>query len=731
MRGHFSQDDIQFLSTSGIQNNSPFSNYNATGDKTSTQVSTADSALEGYWRFSGGASGELDLSLSNNNLVPLAKQAVEDGTLTTLLREAADNLRFLPGPLENSDLGVKSSGITYAADEPPIADAISPYVASGTVFQSPNADFSIGFLYCKREDVPNNQVRTVLSYGTIPSTNTNTTRDANYGWAIVMDTAENVFMNMALNEAGSPGNMYLANIGNVASSGQITAGAFRANKNNGPGSSYEGFKEGNFSSSHPDAWNHYCWTFDASAGTLSCYFNGELVDKTINPDLVNGRFTVQNPLDPSARLISMLMYQQSPWDWGDTDFADFDCYLTDLCYFSKTLTEPEVRYIARNGIDAAVGTPTSGVIGGFVHGQDTASGVIGGYQQGLDTASGVVGGYMPGGLIASGIIGGYVSGVVFGTGTIGGFVRGLDSVSGILGGYVQGLDIGSGLVAGYIRGQEVGSGVLGGLLLGGTVGSGILGGLINASALGSGYIGGFIIGGLEGRLEFDAGYTVEVRSSKDFDAQLEVAKAATADFDAKVVIFQDEIPPLVDIIIPDATVSGLAPPFNQYFIAKASGQQGKTINSTRWNFGDLTPSVSVSESGAGCYPVQHQFTGSGFYIVKFEAIDSDGLHSSATRIVNAASGIDPVTISLSGVPRSGNAGLVVDFNTSVDILPDGVSVITSLLDFDDGQKTLSFSPTHVYTEPGTYKPLWMIRDSRGIIWTDSLDSGNDYWDRGF
>jgi hypothetical protein len=234
------------------------------------------------------------------------------------------------------------------------------------------------------------------------------------------------------------------------------------------------------------------------------------------------------------------------------------------------------------------------------------------------------------------------------------------------------------------------------------------------------------LGGLQGHFEFDAGFTIDVLAATDFDAQLEIAKTVNSDFDAKVVIFQDEIPPLVDIIIPDDTVTGQAPPFNQYFIAKASGQQGKTIDSTRWTFGDLTPPEEVSASGDGCYPVQHRYAASGFYIAKFEAIDSDGLHASATRIINAASGIEPVIITVSGVPRSGDAELIVDFTTKVDTIPDNVSISTQLLNFDDGQTSSAFSPTHSYTQPGTYKPIWCVRDSRNVIWCDSLEPGSDY-----
>ena len=83
-------------------------------------------------------------------------------------------------------------------------------------------------------------------------------------------------------------------------------------------------------------------------------------------------------------------------------------------------------------------------------------------------------------------------------------------------------------------------------------------------------------------------------------------------------------------------------------------------------------------------------------------------------------------VTLSGVPRAGEAELLVDFTTTIDTIPEGVSVATQLLNFDDGQTTISFNPTHAYTQPGTFKPVWCVRDSRGVIWCDSLEAGNDY-----
>jgi len=716
LKGRFTNDDLLYFAASGIGSSSSKPGF--IDQLSTTQVSINNSALEGYYRFSGGASGELDLSTKANDLVLLAKQAFDDGAITGGTNvESVYNLRFIPGPLEQSDLGVKCSGVSYAGNLPNL-NPIPFYVGSGVGFQSPQDGFSVGFRLAKREDPGGSlDFEAILCYGVAPDQVNESNTDPNFGWIIGMDDDD--CMRMVLSKDGVS-NMYLAGASNAAQAGQYDVGMYQIGLVSDVANTYEQFKDGAFEPARFDSFAHYCFTYDSTTKQLRAYLNGTLVDRTY----VDG--DIQNPADPTARLLTLFHHQDGiPWVFDET-LTDSDAIMTDLFYFSDTLTDQEVRYIAFNGIDSVTGTAVSGTIGGYMQGQDTGSGIIGGLSRGQDSASGIMGGYLAAGTIASGLIGGYVSGVVFGDGTIGGFVQGLDTMSGIMGGYMAASDVGSGMIAGYIQGQDVASGVIGGLIIGGQLASGILGGHMFASDQASGVLGGFIIGGLQGNFDFDASFTVEAIAAKDFDAQLEIAKTASSDFDAKLIIFQDETGPLVEIQTPSSNLEGLAPPFNQYFIGKASGTQGKTITQTRWDFGDFTPVVSVAESGAGCYPVQHRFAGSGFYTVKFEAIDSDGLHASDTLIVNAASGIDPVIVSLSGVPRSGNAGLTVDFDTVFDIIPPGVSIVSRLLAFDDGQSTISLNPTHVYTEPGTYKPIWVVKDSRGVIWSDSLEAGNDY-----
>ena len=686
MRGTFDTGEIQALAVSGIQVPT-ITGYTPT--LTKTQVVIGDNNLEGYWRFNGDVqySGIRDLSLKGNDLDPLGQKNNINGVSSAATR----TLKFLSGPLANSDLGVQCSGITYAGQSNGSTNLVPPFAVSGVAFDSPQNGFSVGFLMSKRNSPAINTQETMLCYGTVGANGVaNSIVDFNKGWTIYADETNNIKMLVSVG-----GTSYFKNLSNAAQSGQIVCGSFDGASIYSDLTRFNNYEFGNSKPPRIDFWSHYCWAYDSSSKELICYVNGQEVDRKrtqYDVDPLNGGppsgLNPLIPVNPAARMITFFSPQMSaPWDFSASNLNDENTILTDVFYFSRTLSEPEVRYISQNGIDDSQRITVSGLIGGYVVGSDVGSGLIGGYQRGQDSVSGIIGAMSFGAFDASGIIGGYVSGVMFES-----------TVSGVVGGYIHGYDFGSGIIGGYIRGT-------------GSV---------------SGIFGGFVLGGLRGSMQFDGGFTVQAIAAQDFDSQLVIRQATNADFDAKIVIFQVETGPLVDIITPNATVSGVTAPFNQYFVGAASGTQGKSIVQARWTFGDLTPAVTVLESGAGFYPNQHYYASSGFFIAKFEAIDSNGLHGSATRIINATSGISPVIISVSGVPRSGNAALIVDFTTTVDNLPPGVAINASLLNFDDGQSTITFNPTHVYSEPGTYKPIWCVRDSRGVIWCDSLEAGNDF-----
>lgn len=688
MRGAFAKNEVAALAASGIQNPT-IAGYTPT--QTKTQVTIGNPNLEGYWRFNGldgGGSGTRDLSIKVHHLKPFGEEKNRNGQSDPSTR----TFRFLPGPLKDSDLLVQCSGLSYTGTTPG-ATPLAPFAVSGGFLNSPQNGFSVGFLMARRDTPATNNTNPMLTYGLLGSNSAaSTTIDFNRGWTILADSQNNVKMVMSVG-----GNGFYNNTSIGAQSGQIVCGTFEGDSIYEDLTRFNNYLFGNPRGPRLDFWSHYCWTYDPINKELKCYVNGLEVDRKttkfdIDP-LNGGPASGLNPIvpvNPAARMMTFLCHQtDAVWKFDGTANRDSNSVITDVFYFSDELTPSEVRYIAQNGIDGADGTTVSGIIGGYILASEQASGIIGGYNRGQDTASGIIGGWNFGAFAASGSIGGYVSGVVF-------FAA---APSGSIGGYIHAMDLGSGLIGGYIKGAGMASGIL----------------------------GGFILGGLRNSMQFDGSFVVQAFAAKDFDSQLTIRKNTTSDFDAKLVIFQAETGPLVEIIIPGSTEYVTSAPFNQYFIGTASGTQGKSIVQTRWTFGDLTPAVTVAESGGmGLYPVQHHYAGSGFFIAKFEAIDSNGIHGSATRIINAVAGIDPVIVSLSGVPRSGSAALVVDFTTTVNILPPGVSLTASLLNFDDGQSTITFNPTHTYTEPGVYKPIWAVRDSRGVIWGDSLESGNDF-----
>ena len=721
MKGNFSDSELSTLATTGIDLTTSLDGM--TDAQQTTLINIEDPNLLGYWRFSGSpvgsiTSGTRDLSFKQNHLFHLARSIAEQGNsgpwANLSASNPAHNLRYIPAMHSNSSLAVKCSGITFDGNIFNNNVAVSPFIASGADFYNLDAGFSIGFWYCQKEVTPvANVAKYIMGWGLAPNTSQQTTT-ANASWSIVLDDAQNIKMILS-----KDGKMYYDAGINAAKAGSVECGVFKNADNDN--NEIENFKQGLFGPAHPSSWNHYVWTYD---GTYAkCYLNGNQVDyKYVGA--INVPYGPGALEDNTQKLISFFVPQVSAWTWksrNDTntvDIADFDGILTDVFCFDKALTEPEVRYVCYNGIADVPRVEVSGIFGGYTHGLDSVSGIYASYIRGLDLASGIFANYTFGVYDVSGIIGGYIDGLAITTlsGIFANYIKGAELTSGIFASFIPGLDVSSGIMAGYTRGLDTTSGIFGAMT----------------------------IGGLLSRVDFDSSYQVSAKGSKSFDSFAHIFKTNSEDFDAKAYVYQDELPPYVEILVPYVNVSGLVPPFNQYFVATASGRQGKTIASTRWTFGDLTPMIigtvsgntgtsnilSQTYSNNNLYTENHVYAQSGFFIAKFEAVDSNGLHGSDSLIVSLASGIDPVYITISGVPRQGYEDLVVDFSTKIERMPNGVSLITQLTNFGDGKTSIISNPTHTYVEPGEFNPVFIVRDSRGVIWSDSIQNGIDYKESG-
>jgi hypothetical protein len=716
MNGNFSGSELSSLATNGIDVTTGVVGF--TDEQSVQSVLIDDPNLLGYWRFNGGPAGSGTRDLANkNHLIPLAKTISEAGTIWTGAgnsNNAAHNLRFVPAGLGNASIQTTCSGITYAGNSFNNAYAVSPFVASGADFYNLDTVFTIGFWYCQKSTTPAaDSIKYIMGWGLAPNI-VNQTTNANASWSIVVDDLQNIKMIMS-----NDGTMYYDGATNAAKAGSVACGIF--NNPNEEINNIENFRQGTFGPGSPSSWNHYTWTYDGNYA--KCYFNGILVDyKYVGA--INVPYGAGILEDNTQKLISFFVPQTSAWTWkskNDTNtinIADFDGVLTDVFCFDRVLSEQEVRYIAYNGIADVPKVTVSGIIGGYLYGSNLGSGITASYITGSELASGIFANYLMGVYDSSGVFGGYITGQASNqaSGIVANYLIGANYYSGIWGGYTYGSSVASGIVAAYTRGIDTVSGVFGGMT----------------------------IGGLDARIEFDASYQVIGKGSKSFDSFAHIYKTNSNDFDAKAYIYQDELPPLVQILTPYINVSGLSTPFDQYFVGFASGRQGKSINQTRWYFGDLTTRVTGSVSGYNGYatiqginyPVDnlyaesHRYAQSGFFIAKFEAIDSDGIYSSDSIIINAASGVDPVYITISGVPQAGYEDLTVSFNTKVERLPANTSIVTQLVDFGDGKTSIINNPTHIYLEPGEFNPVFIVRDSRGVIWSDSTNNGIDYKDIG-
>lgn len=686
MIGSFTKNDIDFLATSGIRDDKVLGGYQS--DLSMTSVDTADEDLQGYWRFSGpdAGSGITDLSIKGNNLRHIAREVLDDGSFSSA-DNAAYNLRYVPMPFLNAPLNTQASGITYADNEPAINNIVAPFATSGSAFDLAPSGFSVGMWVCVREaTAQTDDYYGLVAFGPVPDFSTNTSFiDAS--WFIFMDEFENMRMLMS-----TDGQMHMEPNSRNNTQGNIECGVFGTPSLTKDAYGVPGCNNiGIFEAANVTGWQHLIWSYDhknsslvGGSGVLTCYFNGEPIDRRPVP---SSGFHI--PMQPDARMMTVYMHQQDgiPWGFGST-FGDNDIndpVITDLFYMSRALTDEEARSIAMQGISPPIATPASGFLGGFILAVAGVSQPLGGYIRGLDTASGVLAGYMQGANGASGIMAGYMQGQDFGSGILAGFMDGINVISGVLAGYMQGASSSSGVFAGYMQGA---------------------------------------ISAIE---RFDAAFTVNAVTAAQFDAQVQLTQRISAQFDAQVQLFKPECPPSVQIIVPQNGVSGVNTPLNQYFIGSGTADQNKTIVRAEWLFADLTSSQVVSASGANqdLFPISHVFSQSGYYTVRFTVTDSEGLSASDTTVINLASGVPPVEITLSGVPQQGLAPLSVQFTQTVETLPTGVTVAASLLDYDNGQTSVTLNKKHIYTEPGLYRPIWVVRDSRGVFWSDTLEPGID------
>lgn len=147
-----------------------------------------------------------------------------------------------------------------------------------------------------------------------------------------------------------------------------------------------------------------------------------------------------------------------------------------------------------------------------------------------------------------------------------------------------------------------------------------------------------------------------------------------------------------------SVVSGSAP-LEVQFTGVATGGDGNL--DFFWDFGDGETSDIKSPT--------HTYTGAGVFSAVFTATDEDGDHAAATVVITVGNASIPV-VSIVANPPNGPAPLNVSFTANVS---GGGAPYQFAWAFGDGTNASSGSPSHSFTQAGSYLTRVTVTDAGG------------------
>lgn len=135
-----------------------------------------------------------------------------------------------------------------------------------------------------------------------------------------------------------------------------------------------------------------------------------------------------------------------------------------------------------------------------------------------------------------------------------------------------------------------------------------------------------------------------------------------------------------------------------------SGSKAATgdIAGYAWNFGDGTTGTGRTAS--------HEYAKPGTYTVTLTVTDASGLSQTTRATVTATAPRIAPTAAFSSKARD----LAVSFDGGASSAESGTSVAAYRWDFGDGTSGTGSTPTHEYTQAGTYAVSLVVTDARGI-----------------
>ena len=156
-------------------------------------------------------------------------------------------------------------------------------------------------------------------------------------------------------------------------------------------------------------------------------------------------------------------------------------------------------------------------------------------------------------------------------------------------------------------------------------------------------------------------------------------------------------------IINPSTVSGTAPLLVDFDASASSDPDGDSL-SYSWNFGNGNVATGVTS--------QFTFLTPGDYQVQLTVDDGNGKSDTESIVIQVKDETPMLISSFTATPISGDVPLIVDFDSSSSMYPDG-SFVTYIWNFGDGNTSDLANPSHTYTVSGSYAVTLTISD--GIV----------------
>lgn len=146
------------------------------------------------------------------------------------------------------------------------------------------------------------------------------------------------------------------------------------------------------------------------------------------------------------------------------------------------------------------------------------------------------------------------------------------------------------------------------------------------------------------------------------------------------------------------------PPLEVQFDASASRDPDGTIKSYSWVFGD-------GDTGTG-NEVTHMFADEGTYTTTLTVKDDEGAEDTFSQNISVSSDSQPPVASFEVDPKSGEVPLIVSFDASASVDPDG-SIASYEWEFGDGKSGSGVTVDHTFDGSGIYKVKLTVTDTGG------------------